>query len=130
MVNKKRLGVYTEIDENTSLAKLSILDQLRAIFSRMAQDDARELENDDAFAIDEATRKANLEDFLRKATKPIREGRHTSVSMRISSDFESVYDDVVNSPSITKYYNVKTVRPRIDYEVHYSILLRLEVKVV
>ena len=126
--DRQKLSTYTAVDENTPMIKLSIKDQIRVILSQLTKDDARELDNDDAFAIHEAQRKANLEDFFRKATRPIREGAHTSVSVSISSEFDDILLDVLNSPQIAKYYKVKIVRPEVDYKVHYSILVRLEVR--
>lgn len=125
---KQKLSSYIEIDDNTPMIKLSIHDQMRVILNKMAHDDARELDNEDAFAISEAKRRANLEDFLRKATKPIREGVHTSVSLSISSEFDDILKDVLESPQISRYYTVKMVRPEVDYNVHFNILVRLEVR--
>lgn len=125
---KQKLSSYIEIDDNTPMIKLSIRDQMRVILNKMAHDDARELDNEDAFAIAEAKRRANLEDFLRKATKPIREGVHTSVSLSISSEFDDILKDVLESPQISRYYTVKMVRPEVDYNVHFNILVRLEVR--
>lgn len=126
--DKQKLSSYVTVDENTPMIKLSIKDQMRVILGRMTQDDARELDNEDAFAINEAVRRANLEDFLRKATKPIREGIHTSVSLSISSEFDDILKDVLESPQISRYYTVKLIRPEVDYNVHYNILVRLEVR--
>lgn len=125
---KQKLSSYIEIDDHTPMIKLSIRDQMRVILNKMAHDDARELDNEDAFAISEAKRRANLEDFLRKATKPIREGVHTSVSLSISSEFDDILKDVLESPQISRYYTVKMVRPEVDYNVHFNILVRLEVR--
>ena len=125
---KQKLSSYIEIDDNTPMIKLSIRDQMRVILNKMAHDDARELDNEDEFAISEAKRRANLEDFLRKATKPLREGVHTSVSLRISSEFDDILKDVLESPQISRYYTVKMVRPEVDYNVHFNILVRLEVR--
>lgn len=110
------------------MIKLSIRDQIRVILSGLAKDDARELDNEDEFAIAEAKRRANLEDFLRKATKPIREGKHTSCSLSISSEFDDILKEVLESPQISRYYTVKIVRPDVDYNVHFNILVRLEVR--
>lgn len=126
--NKKKLATFVEVDDNTPILKLGVLDQLRVIINKLTQDDARELEYDDSFAIQEATLMANLSDFIYKATGPIREGRHTSVTMSISSDFDSVLDEVIQSSSVSKYYKAKIRRPDVQPGVRHKILVRLEVK--
>ena len=72
--------------------------------------------------------RANLLEFINKATKTIREGKHTSVTMKISNQFDPVLEEVLSSPNIVNYYNVTVERPKIDYDIVYFIKVRLEVK--
>ena len=127
-IDKKKIASYVDVDENTPIIKLSVKDQLRVMISRMSHDDARELENEDEYSIHEMQIRATLEDFLRKATEPIRNGQHESVTLKISSEFDSVLDEVLASPEIQRYYFVKLVRPDVNYDVHYNVLVRLEVR--
>lgn len=125
---KQKLATFVEVDDNTPIIKLSLMDQLRVAINKFSHDDALELKNDDAFAIEEATLRANLEDFIYKATAPIREGRRSSVTMSISSKFDSVLNDTLMSKSITKYYYAKVYRPQTEFNVPFQILVKLTVK--
>lgn len=127
MSEKQRLTSYVEVDDNTPMLKLNLFDQLRVVINKFTQDDARELEYEDAFSIEEAKLKANLGDFIYKATKPIREGRRKSVTLSISSNFDTVLDEVLQGSSVSRYYTYKIHRPKLSYDVHHFILVRLEV---
>lgn len=127
-MSKQKLATYVEVTDETPLIKLSLLDQLRAAINKFSHDDAMELKNEDAYAIAEATLKANLEDFIYKATTPIREGRKHSVTLSVSSQFDSVLDEVLTSKSISLYYSAKVYRPEVECNVPHSILVKLTVK--
>lgn len=127
MSEKQKLTSYVEVDDNTPMLKLGLMDQLRVVINKFTQDDARELEYDDGLSIEDAKLKANLGDFIYKATKPIREGRRKSVTLSISSNFDPVLEEVLSSPSVSRYYTYRIHRPQLSYDVQHFILVRLEV---
>ena len=124
----KRLFTYTQIDDRTPIQKLSLSEQLRVLLRRMTKSDKNELATEDAVTREYLTLRANLYDFIERATKSIREGKHTSVTMSISNRFESVLDEVLTSAQITNYYDVSVVKPDVDYDILFYYKVRLEVK--
>ena len=126
--NKQKLFSYVEIDDSTPIQKLKVTDQLRALFKNAVDDDAQELKAEDAATIYELQLKANLFEFLAKSTSPIKQGRHNSVTLNISSKFEPVLDEVLNDRRIANFYNVRVLRPNIDYDIDYMVEVKLEVK--
>ena len=74
------------------------------------------------------TLKADLSDFLRKATNPIRRGKKTEVIVNISNSFDPVFEDVINSHEIKDFFEVSVVRPKIEYDIPYDFMVRLKVK--
>ena len=94
----------------------------------MTKSDKNELATEDAVTREYLTLRANLYDFIERATKSIREGKHTSVTMSISNRFESVLDEVLTSAQITNYYDVSVVKPDVDYDILFYYKVRLEVK--
>lgn len=125
---KKKLFTFVEVDDNTPIQKLSVKDQLHVLIKRLTHDDADELRAEDAITISELTLKANLLDFIYKSTNPIRRGEKHKVTLMISNDFDSVLDEVLTAPTVTNFYTVEVQRPDIDYDVHYLIQVKLEVK--
>ena len=128
MSEGKKLYTYVEVDDSTPIQKLSIMDQLRVLLKKLTYDAANELRNEDLVTQEYMQLKANLSDFLRRACSPIRAGKRKEVIVNISSQFNPVFDEVINSPEITDFYTVDTVRPKIDYNIPYDFMVRLRVK--
>lgn len=128
MSEGKKLYSFVEVDDSTPIQKLGLADQLRVLFKQLTYDDANELRNDDIVTQQYMTLKANLSEFLRKATEPIRRGNRHEVIVNISTKFDPVFEEVINSHEIQDFYKVDIVRPKIDYDIPYDIMVRLRVK--
>lgn len=128
MKDGKRLYTFVEVDDSVSIQKLPILDQLRILFRSLTYDETQELANEDIVTKEYLMRKANLLEFLRKATAPIRSGTRKEVIVNISSEFNPVYNEVIRSPEIQNYYYVSEVRPHVGYGMSYDFMVRLRVK--
>lgn len=123
-----KLFSFIEVDDTTPIQKLPLLEQFRVLLRRLSNPDREALKADDAETTYTLQLRANLLDFIHKATKTIRQGEHHSVSMDIHSKFLPVLHDVLKSPKITTYYTVIIVDPEIDLDVDYYIRVKLEVK--
>lgn len=128
MGRAKRLFSYTQIDDRTPIQKLSLSEQLRVLLRQITHNEKNELETEDAVTHEYLTMRANLLEFIYKATKSIREGKHTSVLLSVSNQFDPVLDEVLNSSQVKNFYNVTVERPDVDYDIVYFIHVRLEVK--
>lgn len=124
----KVLYSYVDVDDSTPIQRLSVLDQLRVLLRQFTYDDGNELKNEDIVTQEYLTLKANLSEFLRKATFPIRKGKRKEVIVNISTSFNPVFREVVTSPEIANYYHVSIVRPKSNYNLPYDMLVRLRVK--
>lgn len=129
MANNKKLYSYVEVDDRTPIQKLKIADQLRVLLKHIAHDPANELRTEDAVTTEYMTLKANLSDFLRKATNPIRRGEKREVIVNISNKFDPVFNEVITSHDIADFFDVSIVRPKLEYDIPYDFMLRLRVKV-
>lgn len=128
MGEPKRLFTYTQVDDRTPIQKLSLGEQLRVLLRQLTHNEKNELATEDAVTHEYLIMRANLLDFISKATKSIREGKHTSVLMRISNQFDPVLEEVLESPQVKNFYTVQVDRPNVDYDIVYFISVRLEVK--
>lgn len=127
-MKRKKLFTYVEVDDNTPIQKLSVKDQLRVLIQKLTRSDTDELKSEDAVTIEQLTLKANLLDFISRATEPIRQGKHRKVTMSIASQFNPVLQEVLESSNIVSYYNVEVNRPDIMYDIPHMITVKLEVK--
>lgn len=128
MATGKRLYTFVEVDDSTPVQKLKISDQLRVLLKSITYDAANDLKNDDIVTQEYMQLRANLTDFLRKATEPIRSGQNHEVIVNISTHFNPVFDEVINSPEIRDFYDVAIVEPKIEYDIPYDKMVRLRVK--
>lgn len=128
MYGGKKLFSFIEVDENTPIQKLSVMDQFRVLIKKMTADDATELMAEDAVTLNLLRLKADLIDLLDEALEPIRQGKRRAVSISLSNEFDPVLDEVINSPNISNYYYVDVTRPDIEYDIPYKIRLDLEVR--
>lgn len=124
----KKLFSFVEVDANTPIQKLSVLDQFRVLIKKMANDDAAELKADDAVIQNLLHLKADLIGFLDTAVEPIRQGKKFAVSVAISSDFEPVLQEVLNSSKFKNYYEITVSKPDIEFDVTYQIRVDLIAK--
>lgn len=124
----KKLISFIEVDDNTPIQKLTFSEQLRVLIQRMTAQTKEQLKADDAETVYQLQLKANLLEFLQKATEKVRQGEHHSVTVSVSSKFMPVLDDVLESSSVSTYYTYKVEKPEIDYDIEYFIQITLEVK--
>lgn len=128
MQKKHKLFSYIEVDDNTPLQKLGVMDQLRVLIRKLGQDDASELIAEDAVTRNLLQLKADLLQLLDDALEPIRMGKRYAVSLSVSNDFDPVLDEVLKSSRIANYYSVTVTRPNIEYDIAYNIRVDLVVK--
>lgn len=123
-----KLFSYVEVTDDTPVQKLGLLDQVRLLVRKLTASDAEQLRADDAETIYYLQLRANLQEFLYKATEAIRRGEHSSVTVEISSKFEPVLEEVLASSTIATYYSCTVRNPNIEYDIEYFIPVTLEVK--
>lgn len=128
MAEGKVLYTFVEVDDSTPVQKLTIRDQFRVLLKSLTYDPANELKNEDIVTQEYMTLRANLTDFLRKATAPIRKGDKHEVIVNISTKFNPVFNDVMQSHEIADFYDVAIVTPKIEYDIPYDVMVRLRVK--
>lgn len=124
----KKLFTFIEVDDNTPIQKLSVIDQLRVLIKQLTYDPANELHNEDIVTKEYLTLKANLSEFIQQAVEPIKRGDKKEVIVNISSEFNPVFEEVIKSHSVADFFEVRIVRPKIEYDIPYDFLVRLRVK--
>ena len=128
MSKGKKLFSYIEVDENTPIQKLTVMDQIRVVIKKLTHDDAAELMAEDAVTKAQLTLKADLLGLLAEFLEQIRQGKRYAVSIALSNEFDPVIDEVFSSPRIANYYDVTITRPDIDFDIQYFMRVDMEVK--
>jgi hypothetical protein len=125
---KERVFEYVELSDDVPIQKLRIIDQLRILLKRFTYDAGLELKRDDALTREEMELRADLITLLTVSTEPIRRGEKKNVILSVSNRFDPVLESVIKSKRFQRYYNITVRRPQIEYDIHYFILIKLEVK--
>lgn len=128
MSKGQKLFHFVEVDDSTPIQKLHVMDQLRILLKSFTYDPANELHNENIVTQEYMTLKANLEDFLHQATAPIRKGQRKEVIVSVSSVFNPVFEEVIKSREIASVYDVDIVKPKVEYDLPYDLMVRLRVK--
>ena len=128
MRSGKKLFSFVEMTDDVPIQKLTVLEQLRLLVRKLANDDKEQLKADDAETVYLLTLKANLLEFFNKATEKIRKGDERSVTCQVSSKFLPVLDEVLQSTSIGSYYAAEVIKPDIEFDIDYFVKVKLEVK--
>ena len=125
---KKKLYSYVDVDDSTPISKLSVLDQIRLLIKQWTTDPANELKNEDIATSELLTLKANLQDYIYKATAVIRSGKAKNVVVTVDTKFRPVLYEVLNSADIINYYKVEIAQPEIEYDIPFNIMIKFTVK--
>lgn len=128
MAEKKKLYSFIDVDDTTPIQKLKIMDQVRVLLRQWTADPANDLKNEDYATTELLTLKANLQDYLYRATAQIRNGSKKNVVVTVDAKFKPVLNEVLNSSDIRNYYRVQVAEPNIEYDIPYDIMVKLTVR--
>ena len=128
MPSGKKLYSYVDVDDNTPVQKLKLSDQFRLLLRKLTEDPANELKADDAVTAEYLRLRADLTEFIRKASEPLKLGKNTEVVVQISNAFKPVLKDVLSSPEIRNYYKIQVAAPKIDYDIDFEYLLSIKLR--
>lgn len=125
--NIEKVYEYVVLNDNVPVQKLSLLDLIRTIIKELTKDVTKQLDNDSILNVELMTLKANLYDFLYKATDTIRKGEHYAVSVEVPSLYTPVLDEVINEDIFTKHYKVSILKPDMEYDLPFNYNIVFEV---
>lgn len=83
-------------DENTTLAKLSLPDMIRLLFSKISNRDEAELDANTRLSVSYLKNIASLNKFIDKATERLTAGNEESVTILLSSEYLPYIDEVID----------------------------------
>lgn len=125
---REKVFSYVKDDDKIPIQKLSLLDQIIVLFKKLTFDSSAELKREDLLTRETLKLKADLSNFLIGATESIRNGEHKSVHVKVSSKFNPVLDEVINSGRFANYYNIRIQSPYMEYDIEHFNDVWMEVK--
>ena len=121
---------HIKATENTTLAKLSIFDQLKLLISRFSNSEEAELNASERLSVESLRMSASLQNLLLRAGDEMKDKNHTSVTLQVSSKFIPYLDDVINERTgLGQYYNIEVYKKDLPLNVNYMFIIKMRLKV-
>lgn len=116
--------------ENTTLAKLTLFDQIKMLIAHFAKNDAAELDAMEKVSASELKMKASLNKFFEEAGKEMKARNSSSVTLSINSDYLPYLDEVIDPVTgFGRYYVFKVYERQLPFNLSYNVVIRMYRKV-
>ena len=126
MFEKEFVTKSIKPDDNTTLAKLSVADMIRLLFSKLSNNDVAELDANEKLSKDYLKHVASLSRFIDRATEKLVDGREESVTVRLSSEYLPYLDEVIN-PNTGKgrFFNFDVHKKDLPTGVKHTFIVKI-----
>ena len=116
--------------ENTTVAKLGFIDQIKLLLHKFGNEDVAELNAAEKLSSTALKMRASLQKLFTEATKGLESGEHTSVTLQVSSKYLPYIDDVIHkTKGLGRYYNFKVYKKDLPLNVDYMFVVKVIRKV-
>lgn len=129
MVEKEFITKAIKPDENTTLAKLSLTDMIRLLFSKISNNDVAELDANEKLSASYLKNVASLSKFIDKATERIINGTEKSVTVQLSSEYLPFIDEVIDPINGKgRYFNFEVYKKDLPQSVKHKFIVKISKK--
>ena len=116
--------------ENTTVAKLGFIDQIKLLLHKFGNEDVAELNAAEKLSSTALKMRASLQKLFTEATKGLESGEHTSVTLQVSSKYLPYIDDVIHkTKGLGRYYNFEVHKKDLPLNVDYMFVVKVKRKV-
>lgn len=116
--------------ENTTVAKLGFIDQIKLLLHKFGNEDVAELNAAEKLSSTALKMRASLQKLFTEATKGLESGEHTSVTLQVSSKYLPYIDDAIHkTKGLGRYYNFEVYKKDLPLNVDYMFVVKVIRKV-
>lgn len=116
--------------ETTTLAKLTIGDQLKLLISKVSNEDAAELDAAEKLSTIAMRERASLSRLIKTAASGLESGEHTSVTVSLSSKYIPYLETMLDKKrGLGRYYDFEYNLKDLPITVEYQFPIRITRKV-
>lgn len=124
------VSTHIKATENTTIAKLSFIDQLKLLLHKFNNDDAAELDAAEKLSTFQLKMQASLTKLLRTAAEGLENGEHESVVLSVSSKYIPYLDEVTSKTrGLGRYYDFEIIKQDLPINVNYMFIVKIRRKV-
>ncbi len=129
-MNGEIINTHIKATENTTLAKLSFLDQFKLLISRFSNSEVAELDAAEKLSRQTLTMRASLINLFTNATRGLEDGTHNSVTLSVSSKFLPYIDAVIDPiHGMGQYYDFDVRTKDLPLNVEYMFVVKISRRV-
>mgnify|MGYP007069833876 CR=1 FL=1 len=124
------ISTHIKPTENTTLAKLRPVDQIKMLISNFSNNDVAELNASEKLSQSTLKMRASLQKLMNTATQKLEDGEHESVTMQVSSKYLPYIDAVIDKTyGLGRYYDFEVVKGTLPPTVTYMFVVKIKRKV-
>ena len=124
------VNTHIKPTESTTIAKLSMLDQIKLVLSRFSNNEGDEIRAIEKASSTSLKMKASLTKLITTATDSISDGTHSSSTLQLSSKYLPYLDEVIDEKyGLGRYYTFKVFKKDLPPSVEYKFTMKIERKV-
>lgn len=121
---KQIINVRIKPTKNTVLAELSVLDQIKLIFSHFINRDSEELEAARTVSLNELKEKAEFMKIIDKSIEKL--DGHDSITILVTSKYQVYAEELLNDKTgLGRYYEFKLDIPDIPLAIKHTFKIRI-----
>lgn len=130
MLDGEVVNSHIKVTEDTTVAKLSVFDQLKLLINKFNNNDVAELKAQETLSSVALTHKASLQRLFLGATKDFENGKHDSVTVSVSSEYIPYLDEVINPKyGLGRYFDFIVHKHELPPSIKYNFLVEIRRKV-
>lgn len=116
--------------ENTTVAKLGFIDQIKLLLHKFGNEDVAELDAAEKLSSVALKMRASLQRLFTEATKGLESGERQSVTLQVSSKYLPYIDNVIHeTKGLGRYYIFEIYKKDLPLNVDYMFVVKIKRKV-
>ena len=124
------VSTHIKVTENTTVAKMGVLDQIKLLLRKLSNDDAAELNAVQKLSASELKIKASLMRLFETAVEGFDSGEHTSVTLSVASRYIPYLDEVIDPTyGMGRFYDFTVHKKDLPATVDYKFIVEIRKKV-
>lgn len=124
------VNVAIKATEHTTLAKLTVWDQIKLLFKKFSNEDVAELDAAEKLSGVTLRMQASLQRLFTTAAEGLKDGQHESVTLQVSSKYIPYMDDVIDPiKGMGRYYDFDVFTKDLPINVDYLFVVTIKKKV-
>lgn len=124
------VNIAIKATEHTTLAKLSFTDQFKLLLRKFSNDDVAELDAAEKLSAVQLRMQASLQRLFTTAAQGLKDGKHRSVTLQVSSKYKPYLEDVIDKDKgLGRYYDFEVLDKDLPVNIDYMFIVKIIKKV-